>query len=262
MDISVIIVNYNHKYFPKLAVEALEKSNFKGKFEIIIIDNNSTDPESLTFLENAAADKRITLVKNKENIGFGNANNIGGNMAKGKYIFIHNPDVMVKPNSLQLLHDYAEKHKDVGIVAPKLIYSSGVVQESCRRDMSFFDLVLKRTFLGKLPFFSGRVSKYLMQDFDHNKTQEVELVTGAAMFIPRVVWDKVGGFDKRYFLFMEDFDLCKEIRKAGYKIIYYPDCEISHYQKRLSQGPNWKLVFKKVAWLHLSSAIKYFWKWH
>lgn len=261
MKLSVIIVNYNHKYFPRLAVEALEKSKTHFPFEIIVVDNASHDEESLIFLEQADKDKRITLIKSPQNVGFGRGNNLGAKIAKGKYLFFHNPDVTVNENSLQKLVDFMEKNPDIGIAGPKLVYSSGKVQESCRRHMKFSDLVLNRTPLGKLPMFRQRVKRYLMEDFDHNKTQDVDLITGAAIMMPRELFEKIGGFDKRYFLFMEDFDLCRMVKKAGKRIVYCPESEMNHYHKRLSQGSLFKLLRKKVFWLHVSSALKYFWKW-
>lgn len=261
MKLSVIIVNYNHKYFPRMAVEALEKSKVNFPFEIIVVDNASHDEESMGFLETAHAEKRITLIKSPQNVGFGRGNNLGVEHAKGKYIFFHNPDVTVLEDSLQKMVDYFEHHHDIGILGPKLMYSSGKIQESCRRNMTWGDLIFKRTFLGKLPFFKHRVKKYLMEDFDHNKIQDVDLITGAAIMMPKTVYDKVGGFDPRYFLFMEDFDLCRMVKKAGFRVVYYPDSTMMHYHKRLSGGSFFKMLTKKVFWLHVSSALKYFWKW-
>ena len=261
MKLSVIIVNYNHKYFPKLAVEALEKSKTNFPFEIIVVDNASIDPESIGFLEEASAAGRITLIKAPKNVGFGAGTNLGAKIAKGEDIFIHNPDVKVQPDSLSKLIEYMDANPDIGILGPKLVYSSGKVQESCRRLMTFTDLILNRTFLGRLPVFSHRVKKYLMTDFDHNKVQEVDLLTGAAMIMKRSVFEEVGGFDERYFLFMEDFDLCREVRKISKKIIYYPEVTLEHYQKRLSQGSIFSVLQKKVFWLHVVSALKYFIKW-
>lgn len=100
-----------------------------------------------------------------------------------------------------------------------------------------------------------------MEDFDKDSVQEVDLLTGAFMLMPRKVFEEVGGFDERYFLFMEDFDLCRKVWAAGYKVIYNPDFSAVHYHKRLSEGAVWQLPFKRSFWLHLSSAFKYFWKW-
>lgn len=244
-----------------MAVEAMEKSKVDFPYEIIVVDNNSHDEESMMFLEQAHNEKRITLIKSSVNLGFGRGNNLGVEHSKGKYIFFHNPDVTVKEDSLQKMVDYMEKNPEIGILGPKLVYPSGKIQESCRRHMSWSDLVLKRTFLGRLPILHQRVQKYLMEDFDHSKIQDVDLITGAAILMPRTVYDHIGGFDKRYFLFMEDFDLCRMVHDAGYRVVYYPDAEVSHYHKRLSQGSLFQLLRKKVFWLHVSSALKYFWKW-
>ncbi|MBU1953654.1 glycosyltransferase, partial [Patescibacteria group bacterium] len=156
---------------------------------------------------------------------------------------------------------YMEKNKDIGVLGPQLVYASGKIQESCRRHMSFFDLVLKRTFLGGLPFFKARVDRYLMQDVDFSKVQDTDTLTGAAMLIPRAVWEKIRGFDERYFLFMEDLDLCRMVKKAGFRVVYYPDVKLEHYQKRLSDGSLFKTARRKVFWLHVASALKYFSKW-
>lgn len=273
MKVSIITVNFNHKYFPKLQVEAIEKSKCDFDFEIIYVDNASTDPISMGFLEHAANDKRIKLIKSTKNLGFAGGNNLGVKNSTGDIIFILNPDTAVYPDTLQKMVSYLEKHGDgngsgkhtptarVGILGPQLVYSDGTIQESCRRDMSFIDLAIKRTALRHMPGFKSRLKKYLMSDFDHNKTQKVELLTGAAMMIPRSVFEQVGGFDDRYFLFMEDFDLCKKIRKAGYDIIYYPEAKVEHYHKRLSGGNFFTMLTKRVFWLHVQSATKYFWKW-
>lgn len=261
MKVSAIIVNFNHKYFPKLAVEALENSKTNFDFEIIAVDNASRETESLDFLNKAHDHGRLTLIKLPKNIGFGSGNNVGAKVAKGEYVFFHNPDVTVEPDSLQKMVDFMEDNKDVGLMGPKLVYSNGEVQKSCRRHMSFFDLVLNRTFLGKLPIFKDRLNNYLMADYDHNKMQDVDTLVGAAMIIPRDLYEKIGGFDERYFIFMEDFDLCHKVRREGKRVVYAPDITLQHYHKRLSQGSTFRLLHKKVFWHHVSSAFKYFWKW-
>ena len=186
---------------------------------------------------------------------------MGVKNSHGEYILILNPDVFVNEDTIQKMLNYMEKHPEVGVLGPRQLYPDGTVQDSCRRDMSLYDLFLKRTFLGKLPFFRKRVNDYTMKDFDHSKTREVDLLVGSCFLIPREVYEQVGGFDERYFLFMEDFDLCKEVRELGKKIVYYPEAEVTHNHKRLSGGSVFGLIGKKVFWIHMSSAVKYFWKW-
>jgi hypothetical protein len=260
MKLSITVVNYNQKYFPKICVEALKKSKTDFEFEIIFCDNNSTD-ESLAYIRNAAKTGEIKLVEPGRNLGYGSGHNFAAKEAKGKYILILNTDITVEHDTLQKLVDYLEKHHDVGMVGPKLMYHNGTVQQSCRRNAGFFDLFIKRTFLKKIWPFKARYQSYIMEDFHHDKTQEVDLITGAFMMMPKKVFDEVKGFDERYFLFMEDFDLCRKTHKAGYKIVYYPEAVATHYHKRLSEGSFLKLLFNKISWWHLASAIKYHWKW-
>ncbi len=258
--LSITVVNYNQKYFPRICVEALKKSKTDFKFEIIFCDNDSHD-ESLDYLKDAAGRGDIKLVQPGRNLGYGSGHNFAAKAAHGKYILILNTDITVEEDTLQKLVDYLDKHEEVGMVGPKLLYHNGEVQKSCRRNFSFVDLFIKRTFLRKIWPFKKRYEKYIMGDFNHDKTQEVDLITGAFMVMPMEVFKKIGGFDERYFLFMEDFDLCRKTHLAGYKVVYYPEAAAMHYHKRLSEGSFLKLLFNKISWWHLASAIKYHWKW-
>jgi GT2 family glycosyltransferase len=258
--VSIIIVNYNHKYFPGMCVEAIERSEVNFEYEIIVVDNNSQD-QSIDTLRELHRDGRIHLIESGGNLGYGRGNNLGAKHAKGEFVIISNPDIFVKPTTMQRLVDDMEKDEMIGLMGPRLRYYNGEVQESCRRNMNFFDLVIKRTFLKKLPYFKKRLSQYLMHDFDHNNVQEVDLITGAYFIMRRSVYEEVKGFDPMYFLFMEDYDLCRTLDKAGYKIVYNPKAEAEHYHKRLSSGNVLWLFTKKVFWIHLHSSFKYFWKW-
>lgn len=260
MKLSITIVNYNQKYFPRLCVESLRKSVTDFDFEIIVCDNDSHD-ESIEYLRQADKEGLIRLVEPKKNIGYGAGHNFAAGHAKGDYILISNTDITVEPNTLQKMVDYMEKHKEVGMLGPKLMYHNGEIQQSCRRNFKIFDLFIKRTFLKKIGPFKKRYRDYIMADFDHNGIQEVDLLVGAFMLLPRDLYEKIGGFDKRYFMFMEDFDLCQKVHRAGKKVVYFPEAVVLHYHKRLSEGKLFKLLFKKTSWWHLSSAIKYHWKW-
>lgn len=260
MKVSILIVNYNQKYFPRLCVESLQKSKFEGGMEIIFCDNSSKD-ESLGYLREASEKGDIKLIEAGKNLGYGAGMNLAAKEAKGKYVVVLNADITVEADTLQKMVDYMEKHSEVGMLAPKLVYHNGDVQPSCRRHFRFMDLFIKRTFLKRIWPFKSRYEKYIMFDFNHESVQEVDLVTGAFMMMPRDLYEQVRGFDERYFLFMEDFDLCKKVQMTGKKIVYFPEANAIHYHKRLSDGGAFKLIFNKVSWMHLVSAIKYHWKW-
>ncbi len=243
-----------------MCVEAIEKSVVDFEYEIIVVDNGSHD-ESIEALRAMHRANRIHLVEASKNLGYGKANNLGVQYAKGEFVIISNPDVFVQPDTMQKMLDHIVAHTDIGLLGPRLRYYNGEIQPSCRRHMTFGDLIIKRTPLKYIPAFKARLSHYLMHDFDHNQIQDVDLITGAYFFMRKSLYEQVGGFDPRYFLFMEDYDLCRKIHNAGYRVVYFPLAEAQHYHKRLSDGGLFHLVFKRVFWLHLASAFKYFWKW-
>ena len=260
MKLSCIILNWNLRYLPRLCIEAIRKSKCDFPYEIIVVDNDSHD-ESLDYLEQMHKKGEITLVHSGSNLGYGKGNNLGVNYAKGEYVLILNPDVSVESDTLQKMVEYMENHKEVGVLAPQLYFFNEEIQDSCRRFMRPADIIIKRTALQRFKVLKKRVDEYLMADYDHKKTQEVDLVTGACLMLQKDVFQKVGGFDPRYFLFMEDADLCRKIWNAGLKVVYFPEARALHYRKRLSDGSILSLLSQKVFWIHLSSAAKYFWKW-
>lgn len=260
MKVSCIIVNCNLTYLPRLCIEAIKRSKCDFDFEIIVVDNDSQD-ESLDYLTKMHEGGEITLVRSGGNIGYGRANNLGARHAKGEYLLVLNPDVAVEPDVLQKITDYMDKNKNVGIAAPQLYFFNGQTQDSCRRFMRPMDLVIKRTPLQRFKFFKERVDRYTMADYDHKTPREVDLVTGACFVIRKELFLKTGGFDDRYFLFMEDADLCRKVWEAGSSVVYLPQARALHYHKRLSGGSLFNLVRTRVFWIHMSSAAKYFWKW-
>src|SRR3989338_2098166 len=148
--VSIIIVNYNHKYFPKMCVEAIEAGHAGFDYEIIVVDNHSTD-ESIDSLRQMKKEDRIRLIESPINLGYGKGNNLGVQQAQGEFVIISNPDVFVKLNTMQTLLNHLETHPSIGLIAPRLRYFNGETQPSCRRHMTFFDLIIKRTFLKKWP---------------------------------------------------------------------------------------------------------------
>lgn len=260
MKVSCIIVNHNLTYLLRLCIEALERSQCNFPFEIIVVDNNSKD-ENLLYLRKKAQEGKITLISAGSNLGYGKANNLGANHSRGEYLLILNPDVYIEPDALKKMVDFFEKHPGMGILGPQLYFFNGQIQDSCRRFMRPLDLVIKRTPLQRLKALKKRVDEYVMAEYDHQVPREVDLVTGACFLIPKKVFEKVGGFDERYFLFMEDADICRKVWEAGFKVMYFPLARALHYHKRLSAGNMLQLLGKRLFWTHIVSAAKYFWKW-
>ncbi len=213
--LSVITVTYNNGETIKEYLNSLEKFLPKNA-EVIVVDNNSED-WTVGELEK---DKNILLIKSSRNLGFSKANNMAVGKAQGKYLFFLNPDTKVLDDAINKLLEFAQSHENMGIVAPKLVEPSGKVQPSVRRLPSIFGAI-KEYYLGVKKSFEPYVPQ-------GDQVVDVESVVGGAMLIKRELFNKVGGFNEKYFLYFEDLELCRQVKKLGYKVYYLPDVAIIH----------------------------------
>lgn len=228
IDISIIIVNYNVKEFVKNLLYSLQKALQNYTSEIIIIDNASSDGSASDIEEKF---DYVKVIANKENIGFGKANNQGLEIANGKYIALLNPDTIVREDTFSKLIEFMQTNKNAGMTTCKVLNPDGTLQLACRRSfpgpwVSF----TKITGLSKVFPKSKIFSKYNLTYLDENLTNEVDAISGSFMFFTKEVYQKVGGFDPQFFMYGEDLDLCYRIQLAGYKVFYVPETEIIHYK--------------------------------
>ena len=250
-DLSVIIVNWNTKDFLKNCINSIKENTKKIIYEIIVIDNFSSDG-SPRVVEADFPD--VTLIKNQENFGFGHANNQGYAMAKGKYILFLNSDMIVQKNCLKKMFDFMEKNPAIGASSCKLTHPDGSLQHSCREFPSFKTIFLMqigvRFFFPKMKIFRD----YLMLDWDHSDIREIDQIMGSFMFIRGMVIKEVGGFDERFWMYFEEVDLCLRIKAAGWKIVHYPYVSSIHF---LSKSSDQWGVIKRIREFQKSS-LKYF----
>ena len=228
IDISIIIVNYNVKEFVKNLLYSLHKALENYSSEIIVVDNASSDGS----VENI--EKKFPYVKviaNKNNVGFGKANNQGLSIAKGKYIVLLNPDTIVREDTFSKLIEFINSKPEAGMVTCKVLNPDGTLQLACRRSFPGpWTSFTKIAGLSKLFPNSKFFSKYNLTYLDENKVNEVDAISGSFMLFTREVYKKVGGFDPQFFMYGEDLDLCYRVQKTGYKVFYVPDTEIIHYK--------------------------------
>ena len=262
MDLSLIIVNYNQKELLKECLKNIEEIKLKLDNEIIVIDNASTDKSQNFLSKLKIQNQRIKIILNQKNVGFAKAVNLGIKNSVGEYILILNPDVVVLPGSIERMVDFMKQNPKCGLCGPKLINPDGSVQDSCRRFPKWYTPLIRRTFLKRLPFGKRHNDWYLMKDFDHQKDLEVDWLMGAVLLVRRKALEKTGLMDERYFLYFEDTDWCRIFWQNGYKVYYLAEVKMYHYHQRLSASSGFfKNLFSKYSWIHLMSAIKYFWKW-
>lgn len=227
IKLSIIVLNYNTK---DLLIQTLSSINRQAQWEIIVVDNASTDGSS-DAIKKKFPD--IKLIINHKNNGFAGGNNIGINIARGEYIMLLNSDTKVMGPALEELTQYLDANPGVGVVSPKVTLPDGAIDLACHRGFptlwnafAYF-AKLEQTF-PNFHLFSGYHQAW--QDF--NTTHEVDAVSGAAMVVRRQAIDQVGLLDENFFLYAEDLDWCKRIKDAGWKIVYYPKATILHFKSQ------------------------------
>ena len=254
-DVSVIIVNWNAGKFLKETIESLFDKNKDISYETIIIDNLSyKDEESYLYLDDIIKYNNVTVIKSDENLGFAKANNLGMKLAKGRNIFLLNPDVLFNDNCIKILSDYLDNNSDVGMVGPKVLSPDGSFQQPCLRgkpypkDTLFHLIGLAKVFPNN-EYFNG----YALWHLDRNKIQDCWALAGCSMMIKREVYDKIGGIDERYFMYQEETDWGIECKKSGYRVIYNPNSVVTHYK-----GATTKQIQVKATWIFTQSMMKFF----
>jgi len=255
MDLSIITVNTNGKDKVLDQIQSVIESTKNISFEQIISDNASTDG---SIEEIRRRFPNVKIIENKKNLGFGAANNNALPLATSDLILLLNPDMRVLPGTLEKIVEWMHSHQDVGIVSCKLIAESGNFLEDAkpRRFPGVIDQVAT---LLKVPHvFPSILNRYVYNDFDPEKEQEVETVRGSFMLTRRSIVDKLGWvFDPRYFIWFEDVDTCREVQKMGLKVIYTPIISCVDYV-----GTTFKkqATLMKQKWF-TTSMLQYFQKW-
>jgi len=253
--LSIIVVNYNTRDFLKGCLHSIESTLNGLKAEILVVDNNSEDG-STRMVEEAFPATRV--IANPTNLGYAKAVNQGIEASEGQYILILNADTVIRPQAIQSLISFLEKHPGAGIVGPKLLYPDGRLQHSCRTFYDFKTLLWRRTFLGKIFPKSNILKNHLMLDWDHDSRKEVNWLLGAAFMVRREALNRVGLMDERYFLYFEDVDWCYQMKNAGWKVYYVPEAEMVHHYR---QGSRAVRLFNRDVFIHLTSMFHYYDKW-
>jgi GT2 family glycosyltransferase len=226
--------------------------NCSKNIKLILVDNSSEDDLRYQFIS-----PQIDYIFTGKNIGYGSGHNLAIQKVKDKslYHIVLNPDIEFKPEILETLFDFMQSNQNVGLVMPKVLYKSGELQYLCKKLPSPADLILRRFIPKPVKFmFRNTLSKYELRGWDYNATMEVPNLSGCFMFLRTSIFAKVGLFDERYFLYLEDTDLCRRINQH-YRTVYYPSETIIHGYSRASYK-SFKLLLQ-----HLKSSIKYFNKW-
>jgi GT2 family glycosyltransferase len=228
LQLSVIIVNYNVKYFLEQCLCSVLDACKNITAEIFVIDNNSTDG-SKDFLKSQFPS--VHFIWNEKNIGFAKANNQGLGKANGKYILFLNPDTIVPENCFEKCISFLETHPEAGALGIRMIDGAGnFLRESKRAFPSPLISLYKLTGLARLFPHSKKFGKYHLGNLSEKNNHEVDVLAGAFMMLPKTVLNKTGGFDENFFMYGEDVDLSYRVQKEGYKNYYFAESTIIHFK--------------------------------
>lgn len=236
--LSIIILNFNSSNYLSKCLLSLENSITNYKFEVIVVDNASTDDSVLKIdkFKNSIKIKnyKLKIIYSKVNLGFSAGNNIGIKKTdpKSNYLLFLNPDTIVNPDTIEKIVSFMEKNPQASASTCKIILAKiGQIQPECHRgfptpwrSFCYFSGLSKLFPNSKL--FSG----YFLGHLDLSKTHPIEACVGAFILIRRPVGDTIGWWNEKYFFYGEDLDLCYQLHKHNYKLFYYPHCSIIHYQ--------------------------------
>ncbi|MFV8363953.1 glycosyltransferase family 2 protein [Flavobacterium sp. ZT3P35] len=257
MQLSVIILNYNVRYFLEQCVLSVQNALETIDGEIIVIDNNSSD-DSCAMMEKRFPN--VKLIRNQDNVGFPKGNNIGVGQAKGEYICILNPDTVVAEDTfikiLNFVTSEAVEKNDLGIVGCKLIDGTGnFLPESKRGVPTPWVAFTKVVGLYKVPLKSRIVGKYYAQHINETQTGKVDILVGAFMFMKRDLYLDVGGFDEACFMYSDDIDLSYRILKLGKSNYYFHETTVIHYKGEST-------IKDETYMRHFQEAMNFFYKKH
>ena len=228
-----------------------------ARMEFIVVDNASPKGDGEA-LQNFFRDKpRTHVICLENNLGFGGGYAEGVKFARGKFLGILNPDVRVKPECLEILASVFETQKNVGIIAPSLKNPDGSLQINARKFPTPWTLFVRRFFPA-----SKQIGDHDSAWYEGKNPVAVDWLQGSFLLLERTFFvNKLGGFDRRFFLFLEDTDLCRRTWEAGKRVLIVPQAEAVHGEERLSGGNVWRAIWKRTFWIHVCSGLKYFWKY-
>ena len=264
MLITIALVSHNNRKDLELLLPSVQTALKGISSEILLVDNCSHD-STASLVEDAYSEvsiisessilSEINITVNKKRLGYAANQNQNIAKARGKFIALMNPDMIVPENLFHTLIQFMDQHKDAGIATCRICNEDGSCQYLNKREPALFDLLIRRF----LPFrlhglFKKRLDAYEMRDIGYERVVDVPFVSGSFIFARTSLIKEIGGFDERFFMYFEDVDICRRARKKA-RALYCPDAQIIHrWERAAHKSFKWTVVFAL-------SGLKYYHKW-
>jgi len=232
--LSIIIVSYNAKEYLQKAIDSIFRSPPEFQFEVIVVENNSTDGslEMLRSLEND-----LKIISLHKTVGFSEANNIGAKEALGEHVLFLNPDTEIIRDALSVLVKEMDKHPQLGALSCQLLNADGTIQPQGGSLPNLFKIFLWMFFIDDLPFVSSLFLPYQQRNSSFfTKKQKTGWIGGTAFLMRSDEFRKFGAWDSDIFLYGEDVEFCIRLQKQGKEIGFIPEAKIIHHQHKSTGG--------------------------
>ncbi len=238
MDVSVIIVNWNTKELLRSCIESIYKETCNCTFEIIVVDNNSSD-DSVEMIQ--AEFPQVKLIANETNMGFAGGNNKGINIAKGRYILVLNSDIIICDQAIEKTVKYADRKPRAGMISCHVVNLNGRIAMTTFSFPCLWNLFCRFSGLAST-FRNSRIfGRDIYLWWDRKSERNVDSVSGSFILVRREAIDQVGLMDEDYFLYYEETDWCYRFGKAGWEIIFWPGAKIIHIGDQSSKQEELKM---------------------
>lgn len=251
--LAVSLISLNQVHHLRRLLPTIIENTRDIDCQILLVANRCED-ETIEFVRGNFPE--IDILINEKVTGYGGNHNLNLERCNSEYFAIMNSDMLVRPGTFSRMIGFLEANAGVGLIAPKVLNEDGTIQYLNKRYPAVFDLFLRKFCPARLQrFFKKRMDSYEMKDIDYNSISEVPLLSGSFMLGRTEQLRRLKGFDEHFFLYFEDYDLCRRFQKEGMKMVFFPEAEVVHFWER-SAHKSWKF-----AAMFINSAIKYFNRW-
>ncbi|MBV9737569.1 MAG: glycosyltransferase family 2 protein [Candidatus Eremiobacteraeota bacterium] len=236
--VDVILVNWNDADNLIAALDsvfALPEIKADPDFASVTVSDNGSTDDSLARVQQRY-DSRVQIVENGRNLGFAAGVNRAVAQTHAPYLFLLNPDAMVQPGALRSLADFMERHPRCALAGPKIYEADGSIAESCGEFDTWLGAFLRSSAWGEWPWFRRFANAAELRRWDYSNERRVDLLIGAAVMLRRSVFEALGGFDERFFMYHEEVDLAKRVNEAGYEAWFVPSAQATHSGQGSSGG--------------------------
>lgn len=262
MEVTIAVNGYRTPDLLRLCLKSVEEA-LAGSgiaYEVLVTDSATEEDTEMLMREEFP---HVRFFPFRENVGFKTMVNTSVEQARGEYLFLVNSDIVLTKEAVPGLLSYIRQHPEIGILSPRQLNFDGTLQHSYFHFYRPWTILYRRTWLAKFSFARKHLEWFTMKNVPADKPMPVDWVLGSAMFLSRAHAKKVGPMDTRFFLYMEDVDWCRRFWEQGLQVVYFPGVFVYHYHAKGSARGGFfgSLLFNRLTWYHIGSALKYFWKY-